>query len=78
MSKLICITIALGENTSSSSFGTWIHCRSSFEVKVALKLINFQDLRDTSKVNNGGLHKLPVAVVVTSSISKLCRRSKEH
>ena len=44
--------------TNIVSFSTWIHCRSSFEVKVALKLINSQDLRVTPKVNNGSLHKI--------------------
>ena len=59
----ICITLALGENTSSAVkvrlltflvvaegfLSTWIRCRSSFEVQVAFKLINSQDLRNTPK-----------------------------
>ena len=46
VSMLICITPALGENTflyQIASFNTCICWSSSFEVKVALKLINSQD-----------------------------------
>ena len=45
-----------------ASFSTWIRCRSSFEMQVALKLINSQVLRNTPKVNNG-CHKLTAAIV---------------
>ena len=56
---------------------TWIRCRSSFEVQVALKLINSQDLRDTPKVNNGD-HKLTVVVVLIGSFGTVFHRSKER
>ena len=56
-------------------YSTWLRCRSSFEVQVALKLFNSQDLRDTPNVNNGG-HIITVVVVLISSFGTFSCRSK--